>query len=126
MIGTCLCVLVPQSCLSPCDPMDCSPPGSSVHGNSPGKNTEVDCHALLQRFFPTQGLNPRLLCLLHWHENSLPLEPPGKPNSTTPVFLQGEFHGQRSLADYSPWGCKELDMTERLTHTVYHTQMFKR
>ena len=30
----------------------------------------------------------------------------------TPVFWSGEFHGQRSLAGYSPWGCKELDMTE--------------
>ena len=30
----------------------------------------------------------------------------------TPAFLPGEFHGQRSLAGYSPWGCKELDMTE--------------
>ena len=30
---------------------------------------------------------------------------------STPIFLPGEFHGQRSLADYSPWGCKELDMT---------------
>jgi len=30
----------------------------------------------------------------------------------TPVFLPGEFHGQRSLEGYSPWGCKELDMTE--------------
>jgi len=33
----------------------------------------------------------------------------------TPLFLPGEFHGQRSLAGYSPWGHKELDMTERLT-----------
>ena len=32
----------------------------------------------------------------------------------TPVFLLGEFHGQRSLAGYSPWGLKESDMTERL------------
>ena len=31
---------------------------------------------------------------------------------STPVFLPGEFHGQRSLVGYSPWGCKELDMTE--------------
>ena len=46
--------------------MDCSPPGSSVHGISPGKNTGVGCHALLQGIFPTQGSNPRLLCLLHW------------------------------------------------------------
>ena len=35
--------------------------------------------------------------------------------ATTPVFLPGEFHGQRSLADYSPWGCKELGTTERLS-----------
>ena len=32
-----------------------------------------------------------------------------------PVFLPGEFHGQRSLVGYSPWGCKELDRTEWLT-----------
>ena len=32
----------------------------------------------------------------------------------TPVFLPGESHGQRSLGGYSPWGCKESDMTERL------------
>ena len=52
--------LVTQSCLSLCDPMDCSPPGSSVYGDSPGKNTGVGCHALLQGIFPTQGLNPGL------------------------------------------------------------------
>ena len=44
------------------------PPGSSVHGDSPGKGTGVGCHALLQGIFPTQGLNPCLLCLLHWQE----------------------------------------------------------
>ena len=36
---------------------------------------------------------------------------------STPVFLPGEFHGQRSLVGYSPWGCKELDMTEQLSLT---------
>ena len=46
--------------------MDGSPPGSSVHENSPGKNTGVGCHALLQGIFPTQGLNPRLLWFLHY------------------------------------------------------------
>ena len=52
--------------------MDCSPPGSSVHGDSPGKNTGVGCHALLQGIFPIQGSNPGLLhcgqilhCLSH-------------------------------------------------------------
>ena len=39
----------------------CSPPGPSAYGNSPGKNTGVGCHALLQEIFPTQGLNPDLL-----------------------------------------------------------------
>ena len=34
----------------------------------------------------------------------------------TPVCLSGEFHGQRSWVGYSPWSCKELDMTEWLTH----------
>ena len=37
-------------------------------------------------------------------------------HSNSPVFLPGEFHGQRNLADYSPWCHKELDTTERLTH----------
>ena len=55
-----------QSCLTLCDPMDCGPPGSSVHGNSPGKNTGVDFCALLQGIFLTQGSNQHLLCLLHW------------------------------------------------------------
>ena len=44
-----------QSCLIVCDLMDHSSAGSSVHGNSPGKNTGVSCHALLLEIFPTQG-----------------------------------------------------------------------
>jgi len=38
--------------------MDCSPPGSSVRGDCPSKNTGVGCHALLQGIFLTQGSNP--------------------------------------------------------------------
>ena len=53
--------LVAQLCPTLCDPMCCSLPGSSVHGDSPGKNTRMGCHALLQGIFPTQGLNPGLL-----------------------------------------------------------------
>ena len=52
---------VAQLCLTLCNPMDYSPPGSSVHGDSPGKNTGVGCHALHQRIFQTQGSNPGLL-----------------------------------------------------------------
>ena len=44
-----------------CYLIDCSLPGLSAHEIFPGKNTGVDCHFLLQRIFPTQGLNPGLL-----------------------------------------------------------------
>ena len=46
--------------------------------DSPGKSTEVGCHALLQGTFLAQGLNPYLLCPQHWQAGSLPLAPPGK------------------------------------------------
>ena len=52
--------LVALSCPTLCNSLDCSPPGSSVHGDSPGKNTGVGCHALLQGIFPTLRLNPGL------------------------------------------------------------------
>ena len=62
MVFSCM-FLVAQSCLALSDPMDCSQSGSSIHGDSPGKNTEVGCYVLLQGIFPTQGLNPGLhLC----------------------------------------------------------------
>ena len=57
----CVCVLAAQSCPILCNSMDCSPPDSSVHGDSPGKNTGVRCYALLQGIFKTQGLNLGLL-----------------------------------------------------------------
>ena len=51
---------VRQSCVTLCDSVDCSPPGSSVHGVSTGKNTGVGCHARLQGIFPTQESNQSL------------------------------------------------------------------
>ena len=77
----CVCVHAQslQSRLTLGKPMDSSPPGSSVHGGSPGKNTGVGCHALLQGIFPTQRWKPCLLCLLHWQVGSSPLVPPGNP-----------------------------------------------
>ena len=53
--------------------------------DSPGKNTGVGCYALLQGIFPTQGLNPHLLCPLHWQAGSLPLAALGKPISKCAV-----------------------------------------
>jgi len=56
------CAMLSHSVVSDCDPMDCSPPGSSVLGDSSNKNTGVGCcDALLQGIFPTQGLNPGVL-----------------------------------------------------------------
>ena len=55
-----LCLVV-QSCPTLCDPMVCSVLGSSVHGDSPGKNTGMGCHAFLQGIFPTQESNLGLL-----------------------------------------------------------------
>ena len=52
--------LVTQSCPTPCDPMDCRPPGSSVCEDSLGKNTGMGCHAFIHGIFLTQGLNPGL------------------------------------------------------------------
>ena len=60
--------------------MDHSPPYSSIHGDSPGKNIGAGCHAFLQGIFSTQGSNSCLLHLLHWQVDSLPLVPPGKPS----------------------------------------------
>ena len=45
---------------------------------------------------------------------SLGQEDPLGKEMATPVFLPGKFQGQKSLVGCSPWGCKELDMTERL------------
>ena len=55
--GSSSCCLVTQLCPTLCDPMDCSPSGTSVHGDSPGKKTGVGYRSLLQGIFPTQGTN---------------------------------------------------------------------
>ena len=72
--------LVTQLCPTLCDPIDCCPPGSSVHGDSPGRNTRVGCHGLLQGILPTQGSNTWSLAL---QADSLPSEPSGKPKLGT-------------------------------------------
>jgi len=45
---------------------------------------------------------------------------PGERNGY-PLFLPGEFHEQRSLVGYSPWGCKKSDTTEQLTLSLFKT-----
>ena len=71
--------LVAQSCPTLCNPTDCSLPGSSVPGDSPGKNTGMGCHALLQGILPSQGSNP---CLPHWRQILYRLSHQGNPYVT--------------------------------------------
>ena len=69
---------VAQSCPTLCDSMDCSPPGSSVHRSSPGKNTGAGCHFLLQGIFLPRDWT-RLSCiscigrriLYHWQHQTV-------------------------------------------------------
>ena len=70
----CMCS-VAQSHPTLCHPMDCSPPGSS-----PGKNTGVGCHFLLQGIFLTQGLNLSFLQSAELAGRFFTTAPPGKPN----------------------------------------------
>ena len=47
-------------------------------------------------------------------------DPLEKEWQSTPVFLPGKFHGQRSLVGCRPWGLKESDTTEGVTFTFFH------
>ena len=100
--------LVTQSCLPLCEPMDCSPPGSSVHGNFPGKNTGVGCHVLLQGIFPTHGSN---LGLPHWRWILYCLSHQGSPkmflttweSNGDPQILQIDLSSCCNLPDSLHW-----------------------
>ena len=79
---------------------------ASLSVDSPGKNTGVDCHALLHGIFPTQESNPRLWCLLRWQVCSLSLVPPdmagnlGQDVEKSGFMLTVCFLGKQ-------WGCLE-------------------
>ena len=82
---------VAQLCPTLSNPMDCSPPGFSVPGYSPGKNTEVGCPGPPPGDLPNPGIEPRSATL---QADSLPAEPQGKPKNTgvgSLSLLQGIF-----------------------------------
>ena len=100
-------VLVAQSCPTLYDPIDCSPPGSSVRGDSPGKNTGVGSQFLLQgifrprdqtwvagRFFTIWTTREYRYTYIHWKRKWQPFL----------LFLPGESHVQRSLGGYTVHG----------------------
>ena len=87
---------VAQSCPTLSDPMDCSPPGSSVHGFSTrwlnGKESSCQCMRCRR-------------CMFNFWVGKIPWRKKWQP---TPVFLPGKSHEQRSLAGYSPWSHKRV------------------
>ena len=90
-----------KSCLTVCDPVDCSPPGSSVHGIFPGKNTGVGSHFLLQGISPIQGLNRGLP---HCRQILNHLNHQGSHcKATLPQFFK-----LRSFSNYAPPGHEAL------------------
>ena len=117
-----VCVLVAQSYPTLCDSMDCSPPGSSVHG-------VLQARVLEWLPFPSPGDLPNpgvepgvaqmVKCLPAMWERSgfnscigkLPWRRKWQP---TPVLLPRKSHGWSSLLVYSPWSCKESDTIESL------------
>ena len=80
--------------------MDCSPPGSSVHGIFPGKHTRVGCHFLLQNIFPTQGLNPSLASPALAGRFFTTVSP-GKPMSCLLLFFWDDLQKSRNFTQNS-------------------------
>ena len=78
LLGALCACLVTQSCPALFDAMDCNPPGSLVHGDSPGKNIGVGCYAFLLGDLPDSGIKPRSPAL---QADSLPSEAAGKPKN---------------------------------------------
>ena len=70
--GVCVCALSCSVMSDSWDLLNCSPPGSSVHGIFSEKNTGADCHFLFQGISPVQGWNPHLSCLLPWQADASP------------------------------------------------------
>ena len=96
--SVCVCVL---SCLVVSyswKPHGLQPTSSSCPWDSPGKNTGVGCHFLLQGIFPTQGWNLCLLRLPHWQEDSLPLNHLGSP-----ILLLGWLKCQLGFFPWMVW-----------------------
>ena len=103
---------VAQSCPTLSDPMDHSPPGSSIHGIFQARVLEWGAIA-----FSVGGASskePTCQFRRHWRHRfdpwvgNIPWRRKWQP---TPVFLPGEFHGQRRLAGYSSWSHMVSDMT---------------
>ena len=91
-IHVCACMLSHSAVSGSLPPHGLQPAGLLCPWNFPGRNTAVSCHFLLQGNFLTQGSNPRLLCLLHWQADSLPLYHLGSPQTCTQMHSCTHTH----------------------------------
>ena len=94
----------------------------------PGKSTGVGCHRLLYECtlciysFPSWFPGGSDSKASNARDPGLGRSPGEGNGNPTPVLLPRKFHGWRSLVGYSPWGCKELDMTEQLHFLSFLSQ----
>ena len=114
--------LVTQSRSTFCNPMECSPPDSSVHRDSSGKNTGVGCHALLQGIFPTKGQNPSLphdrWTLYHLSHQGSP--PCWSTSQVTTCLKQGKKFTHLSPVKWRVTYCSSVITTLCLAASIFH------
>ena len=111
ILSVILLCLVAQSCPTLCNPMDCSPPGSSAHGGSPGKNTGVGCHFLFQGIFPIQDWS-QISCIASrfftdW-ATKVALDELLPPNTKWNHPLSSPKLKKKILTDSGPWEVQTL------------------
>ena len=95
-----VCVLtLAQSCLTLCNPIDCSPPGCTVHGILQAGLLEWAAVSS-SGIFPTQGSNPCVLCLLICWQIPYPLTHPGSPQININYANQKKQSGHLSMPEY--------------------------
>ena len=118
-VCVCVCELVAQLYLTLCDPMDYSPPGSSVCGILQArilKNTGVHSHFLLQGIFPAQGLNPGLS---HYRQIIYHLRHQESPEWSLLVILESHsLVGKAHMSIGSYWTCDCKSKVSLNNHTV--------
>jgi len=110
-----VCCAKSLSCAWLCDPIDCSLPGSSVHGDSPGKYTGMGCHTFFEGIFPTQVSNPGLphcrQILYHLeksmatHSNILTLVQFSRSVMSDSLQLHGLQHARPPCPSPTPGAC---------------------
>ena len=126
-----MCAKSLQSYLTLCSPMDCSLPGSHVHGILQARILEWVAMSSSRGSSQPKHLFPNLhlLYLLYWQAGSLPLAPPGyqykycqrRQWHPTPVLLPRKSHGRRSLVGCPLWGRRirhdQRDLAAKPIHT---------